>query len=288
MNPPAVPTERPSDTAQGDGREEGKKQERGISSNSSQQHAELREPPHKSQVARAPQEAPLPTKHSCQKPPAHAEEPLPRQTVGIKRPSKPLVHEGPKRGLKVESEPGPLEVTNQSFRDKPKVKKPVKTKSNYKKDLKPGVQEPSEKKKDKGSHQGNTKPFLEPRLMGNAQAWDALSPLPQGQGTAPIMTSSHRHQDLHKEKLPLPLREKLLSPVRDPPTHEHLVVKIDLCHLEKIPQPPRKNGHQRKAETKDLPGVRKQDLKRKATDTPEASIAKKKVRGGGEVGLFKD
>ncbi|NXB95311.1 AFF1 protein, partial [Vidua chalybeata] len=276
VNPPAVPTESPSDIARGDGPEGGKKQERSISSNSSQQHAELREPPHKSQVARAPQEAPLPTKGSCQKPPAHAEEPSARQTVGIKRPGKPLVHEGPKRVPKVESEPGPLEVTDQSFRDKPKVKKTVKTKSGDKKDLKPGLQEPSEKKKDKGSHQANTKPFLEPRLMGDAQAHDALSPLPQGQGTAPIRTSSHRPQDLHKEKLPLPLREKLLSPVRDPPTHEHLVVKIDLCHLEKVPQPPRKNGHQRKAETKDLPGVRKQDLKRKATDTPEESLAKKK------------
>ncbi|NXP97337.1 AFF1 protein, partial [Vidua macroura] len=276
VNPPAVPTESPSDIARGDGPEGGKKQERSISSNSSQQHAELREPPHKSQVARAPQEAPLPTKGSCQKPPAHAEEPSARQTVGIKRPGKPLVHEGPKRVPKVESEPGPLEVTDQSFRDKPKVKKPVKTKSSDKKDLKPGLQEPSEKKKDKGSHQANTKPFLESRLMGDAQARDALSPLPQGQGTAPIRTSSHRPQDLHKEKLPLPLREKLLSPVRDPPTHEHLVVKIDLCHLEKVPQPPRKNGHQRKAESKDLPGVRKQDLKRKATDTPEESLAKKK------------
>ncbi|XP_053831037.1 AF4/FMR2 family member 1 isoform X3 [Vidua macroura] len=276
VNPPAVPTESPSDIARGDGPEGGKKQERSISSNSSQQHAELREPPHKSQVARAPQEAPLPTKGSCQKPPAHVEEPSARQTVGIKRPGKPLVHEGPKRVPKVESEPGPLEVTDQSFRDKPKVKKPVKTKSSDKKDLKPGLQEPSEKKKDKGSHQANTKPFLESRLMGDAQARDALSPLPQGQGTAPIRTSSHRPQDLHKEKLPLPLREKLLSPVRDPPTHEHLVVKIDLCHLEKVPQPPRKNGHQRKAESKDLPGVRKQDLKRKATDTPEESLAKKK------------
>ncbi|NWT95727.1 AFF1 protein, partial [Urocynchramus pylzowi] len=276
VNPPAVPTESPDDNARGDGREEGKKQERGSSSSFSQQHAELREPPHKSQVARAPQEAPLPTKRSCQKPPAPAEEPLPRQTVGIKRPSKALAHEGPKRGLKVESEPALLEVTDQSFRDKPKVKKTVKTKSNERKDLKPGLQEPSEKKKGKGSHQASAKPFLEPRLMGDAQARSALSPLPQGQGTAPKRTSSHRPQDVHKEKLPLPLGEKLLSPVRDPPTHEHLVVKIDLCHLVKVPQPPRKNGHQRKAETKDLPGVRKQDLKRKATITPEESLAKKK------------
>ncbi|NXO89076.1 AFF1 protein, partial [Certhia brachydactyla] len=276
VNPPAVPTESLSDIAHGDGHEEGKKQEQGISSNSSQQHTELREPPHKSQVARAPQEAPLPTKRSCQKPPAHAEEPSPRQTVGIKGPSKPLGHEGPKRGLKVESEPGPLEVTDQTFRDKPKIKKPMKTKSNDRKDLKPGLQEPSEKKKAKGSHQANAKPFLDPRLMGDAQAHDALSPLPQGQGTTPIRTSSHRPQDLHKEKLPLPLREKLLSPVRDPPTRERLMVKIDLCHLEKVPQPPRKNGHQRKAETEDLPGARKQDLKRKATDTPEESCGKKK------------
>ncbi|NWR51646.1 AFF1 protein, partial [Regulus satrapa] len=276
VNPPAVPTESLGDTACGDGREQSKKQERRISSNSSQQHAGLREPPHKSQVARAPQEAPLPTKRSCQKPPAHAEEPLPRQTVGIKGPSKPLLHEGPKRGLKVESEPGPLEVTDQSFRDKPKVKKTVKTKSSDRKDLKLGLQEPSEKKKDKGSRQVNAKPFLDPRVMGDTQARDALSPLPQGQGTTPIRTSSHRPQDLPKEKLPLPLGEKLLSPVRDPPTRECLMVKIDLCHLEKVPQPSRKNGHQRKAETKDLHGVRKQDLKRKATDTPEESLGKKK------------
>ncbi|NWT31353.1 AFF1 protein, partial [Cardinalis cardinalis] len=276
VNPAAVPAESPSDTAQGDGPEEGKGQQWGSSSNSCQQHTELREPPHKSPVARAPQEAPLPTKGSCQKAPACAQEPLPRQTVGIKGPSKPLVREGPRRGLKVESEPGPLELTDQSFRDKPKVKKPVKTKSNDRKDPKSGLQESSERKKDKGSHQAKAKAFLEPRLMGDAQARDALSPLPQGQGTAPIRTSRHRPQDLHKEKLPLPLGEKLLSPVRDPPSREHLVVKIDLCHLEKVPQPPRKNGHQRKAETKGLPDVRKQDLKRKATDTPEESLAKKK------------
>ncbi|NXB27796.1 AFF1 protein, partial [Eulacestoma nigropectus] len=276
VNPPAVPTESLSEIACGDGREEAKKQERGNSSNSSQQHAELREPPHKNQVARAPQEAPLPTKRSCQKPPAHAEEPSPRQTVGIKRPSKPLVHEGPKRGLKVESEPGPLEATDQSCRDKPKVKKTVKKKSTDRKDLKPGLQELSEKKKDKGSRQANAKPFLDPRLMGDAQARGAFSPLPPGPGTTPIRTSSHRPQDLHKEKLPLPLGEKLLSPVRDPPAPERLVVKIDLCHLEKVPQPPRKDGHQRKAETKDLSGGRKQNLKRKAMDTPEESLGKKK------------
>ncbi|NXC26613.1 AFF1 protein, partial [Campylorhamphus procurvoides] len=276
VNPPAVPTESLSEVAHGDGREEGKKQERGISSNSSHRCAEPREPPHKNQMARAPQDAHLPTKRSCQKPPVCTEEPSTRQTVGNKGPSKPLVHEGSKRGLKVESDPGPLEVRDQSSKDKPKVKKIAKPKSTERKDLKSALQEPFEKRKHKSSHQANAKPFSDPKLMGDAQAHDAFSPFPQGQSTTPIRTSSHRPQDLHKEKLPLPLGEKLLSPLRDPPTHQRLMVKIDLRHLAKVPEPPRKDRHQKRTETKDLPGSRKQDLKRKATDTPEDPLQKRR------------
>ncbi|NWS18411.1 AFF1 protein, partial [Pachyramphus minor] len=276
VNPPAVPTESLSEIACGGGHEEGKKQEQAFSSNSSHRHAEPREPHHKSQVARAPRDTHLPTKRNSQKPPVHTEEPSPRQTVGVKRPSKPLVHEGSKRGLKVESDPGPLEVRGQSSKDKLKVKKIVKPKSTDRKDLKSAPQEPFEKRKHKGSHQANAKSFLDPKLMEDVQTHDALIPLPQGQGTTPIRTSSHRPQDLHKEKLPLPLGEKLLSPVRDPPTHDRLVVKIDLCHLAKIPQLPRKDRQQKRTETKDLPGSRKQDLKRKTTDTSEESLQKRK------------
>ncbi|NWR35090.1 AFF1 protein, partial [Tachuris rubrigastra] len=275
VNPLAVLTESLCEISCGDGHEEGKKQEQSFSSNSSHRHAELREPHHKSQVARAPRDTHLPTKRNCQKPPVHAGEPSPKQTVGIKRPSKPLVHEGSKRGLKVESDPGPLEVRDQSFKDKLKVKKIVKPKSTDKKDLKSAPHEPFENRKHKGSHQANAKSFLDPKLMEDAQICDALIPLPQGQGTTPVRTSSHRPQDLHKEKLPLLLGEKLLSPVRDPPAHDRLVVKIDLHHLAKIPQPPRKDRHQKRTETKDLPGSKK-DLKRKATDAPEESLQKRK------------
>ncbi|NWQ69533.1 AFF1 protein, partial [Neopipo cinnamomea] len=273
VNPPAVPTESLSEIACGDGHEEGKKQEQGFSSNSSHRHAEPREPHHKSQVARAPRDTHLLKKRNCQKPPVRAEEPLPRETVGIKRPSKPLVHEGSKRGLKVESDPGPLEIRDQSSKDKLKVKKIVKPKCTDRKDLKSAPHEPFEKRKHKGSHQANAKSVLDPKLMEDAQTRDALVPLPQGQGTIPIRTSSHRPQDLHKEELPLPLGEKLLSPVRDPPTHDRLVVKIDLRHLAKIPHPPREVRHQKRTETKDLPHARKQDLKRKA---PEESLQKRK------------
>ncbi|CAM9162206.1 unnamed protein product [Bubo scandiacus] len=124
VNPPAVPTETLSETAPGDGCEDTKEQGQGLSSNSSHQCTEPREPQHKSldQAAMAPQDIHLLSKDNCQKSPVHAQEPSPRQTVGLKRPSKAPVHEGPKKGLKVESDPGPLEGRDQSARDKTKVK----------------------------------------------------------------------------------------------------------------------------------------------------------------------
>ncbi|KAF1545256.1 AF4/FMR2 family member 1, partial [Eudyptes schlegeli] len=289
VNPPAVPTESLSEIAHGNGCEEGKEQGQGISSNSSHQHTELREPHHKSsgRVARAPQDAHLPTKRNCQKSPVCAKEPSPRQTVGIKRPGKAPVHEGPKGSLKVESDPGPFEVRDQSSRDKPKVKTKGKPKSSDRKDLKPALQESPENRKHKSSHQANAKPFLDPKLMGDALLGSAqerltLSPLPQGQGTTPTRTSGHRpaivaREDFHKEKLPLPIGEKkLLSPVRDSPAPQSLMVKIHLPLLSRVPQPPGKGSHQKRAEAKELPGTRKQDLERKTMDTPDKSLQKRK------------
>ncbi|NXF52954.1 AFF1 protein, partial [Oceanites oceanicus] len=289
VNPPAVPTESLSEIAQGDGHEEGKEQGQDVSSNSSHQRTELREPHHKSsgRVARAPQDTHLPTKRNCQKSPVGTEEPSPRQTVGIKRPSKAPVHEGPKGGLRVESDPGPFEVRDQSSRDKPKVKTKGKPKSSDRRDLKPALQEPPENRKHKSSHQANAKPSLDPKLMrdvllGSAQEHVALSPLPQGQGTTPTRTSGHRpavvaREDFHKEKVPLPNREKkLLSPVRDSPAPQSLMVKIDLPLLSRVPQPPGKGSQQKKPEAKEQPGARKQDLEKKTTGTPDKSLQKRK------------
>ncbi|NXR01336.1 AFF1 protein, partial [Sagittarius serpentarius] len=287
VNPPAVPTESLSEIARGDGHEEGKGQ--GISSNSSHQHAEPREPHHKSsgQAARVPQDAHLPTKRqNCQKSPVHPEEPSPRQTMGIKGPGKALVHEGPKGGLKVESDPGPFEVRDQSSRDKPKVKTKGNPKSSDRKDLKLTLQEPPENRKRESSHQADAKPVLDPKLrkdvlFGSAQEHLPLSALPQGQGTTPTRTSGNRpaivaQEDFHKEKLPLPITEKLLSPVRDFPTPQSLMVKIDLSLLSRVPQPPGKGSHQKRAEAKEPPDAKKQDLERKITDTPDKSLEKRK------------
>ncbi|XP_065489504.1 AF4/FMR2 family member 1 isoform X1 [Caloenas nicobarica] len=289
VNPPAVPTESLNEIAHEDGCEEGKEQGQGVSSNSSHQHVEPRESHHKSssRAARAPQGAHLPTKRSCQRSPVRTEEPSPRQTVGIKRPGKAPAHEGPKGGLKVESDPGPFEVRDQSSRDKPKVKTKGKPKSSDRKDLKPALKEPSENRKHKSVHQANAKPCLDPKLvrdilLGSAQEHLALSPLPQEQGTTPTRTSSHQptivaRENFHKEKLPLPTKEKkLLSPVRDAPAPQSLMVKIDLPLLSRVPQPPGKGIHQKRAEAKELPGARKQDLERKNMDTPDKSFQKRK------------
>ncbi|NWX47514.1 AFF1 protein, partial [Steatornis caripensis] len=287
VNPPAVPTESLSEIAHGDGREEGKEQN--VSCNSSHQRTEPREPHHKtsSEAARAPQDIYVPTKSNCQKSPVCEEEPSPRQTVGIKKPGKALGHEGLEGGLKVESNPGPSRVRDQSSKDKPKVKTKGKPKCSDRRDLKLTLQETPENRKRKSSHEANTKPFLDPKLMrdvllGSVQEHPALSPLPQGQGTSPTRSSDHRPavmagEDSHKEKLPLSVKEKkLLSLVRESPASQSLVVKIDLSLLSKIPQSHKKSRHQKRAEANELPGAKKQGLKRKNTDTPDKSLPKTK------------
>ncbi|XP_040439070.1 AF4/FMR2 family member 1 isoform X2 [Falco naumanni] len=283
VNPPAVPTESLGKDTQGDGREEGKEQGQGTSSNSFHQQAELREPHQESssQEANAPQDTDLPTKHSCQKSPVCSEEPPPRQTVGIKKPGKAPVYKEPKGGLKVESDPGPFEVRDQSSRDKPKVKTKGRPQSCDRRGLKPALEESPENRKHKRSHQSDAKPFLDPKLMrdalfGSTQELLALSPLPQVQDMTPTRTSDHRPaavagDDFHKEKLPVLVREP--SPVQDSSSHQSLMVKIKLPLLSRVPE---KGSHQKKAEANKHPGAKKQNLERKTTDPPDKSIQKRK------------
>lgn len=287
VNPPAVPTESPSDTAHTDGHEEDKEQP--VSNASSCEHAVPREPHERSSIraAQAPQDVHLPTKLSCQKSPVRAEEPSQRQTVGIKRPSKPPVHEEPKGGLKVESEPAPYEIGEQSSRDKPKPKTKSRSKSCDQKELKPRLQEAPKEKKHKSSHHADANALPDHRpvsdvLVGSAQEPPTLKHLPEGQGTAPTRTNGHRSaaevkEGFHKGKLPVPTKEKkLLPPVRDVPGNPSLLVRIDLPLLSRVPQPPEKGNQKKRAEVKEHPGTKEQDLEKKSTDTPDRSFKKRK------------
>ncbi|NXK00657.1 AFF1 protein, partial [Corythaixoides concolor] len=285
VNPPAVPTDSLSQITCGDGHNEGKEEGQGVSSNSSHQRTEPREPHHKSsgRAPKSPQGAHLLTKSNCQKSRVCAS---PRQTAGIKRPSEAPVHQGPKKALKVESDTDPFEVRDQSSKDKLKVKTKEKPKPSDRKDLKLALQKTHENRKHKSSHQTSTKTFLDPKLMrdvllDSAQNHLAVSPLPQGQDTTPTSTRGHRPavgtgEDVHKEKLPLPIKKKLLSPVKDSPDPQSLMVKIKLPLLSRVPEPPRKDSDQKRAKTKELPGAKKQELKRKTTDASDKSPQKRK------------
>ncbi|XP_077033036.1 uncharacterized protein LOC129121064 [Agelaius phoeniceus] len=154
-----------------------------------------------SQVAKAPRESDVTSKRSFLKPPVHTKEALLKNTLGIKRPSMSWVHDESKRVWKAGREPGLLQGTDQSRKDQPNVKETMKPKATNKKDLKPTLQKPSEKKV---SHQANAKGFLEPRLLRHAQECDA--PMPSG----------HRPKDLCMEKVPLPPGDKkLFLPARE-------------------------------------------------------------------------
>ncbi|KFV11845.1 AF4/FMR2 family member 1, partial [Tauraco erythrolophus] len=289
VNPPAVPTDSLGQITHGDGHKEGKKQEQDISSNSSDQRTEPREPCHKSsgQADKTPQDAHLPTKSNSQKSSVCTKKASPKQAVGIKRPSKAPEHQGPKKALKLEKDPSSVEVRDQSSKDKLKVKTKGKPKSSDRKDPKLTLQETCENRKHKSSHQTSTKTVLDPKLVkdvlpGSAQDHLTLSPLPQGQDTTLTETSGHRpaiktKEDVHKEKLPLPIKEKkLLSPEKKSPTPQSLKVKIDLSLLSRVPERPRKDSQQEKAETKELPDERKKELKRKTTDASDKSLQKRK------------
>ncbi|XP_034626597.1 AF4/FMR2 family member 1 isoform X4 [Trachemys scripta elegans] len=289
VNQPAAPNENLSEVVHRHGHQESKGQGK-SSSSSSHERSESNELHSKnsSKITRAPQAVHLPSKRTCQKSPTRTEEPSRRPTVGTKKPSKVPQQEAHRGSLKVESEPGPYGVKDQSSRDKPKVKTKGRPKSRDKKELKPMVQESLEKKKHKSSHQAIAKAFLDPKpvkdiVAGGAPEHFPLSPVAQSQKSAtPTRTSGKKpaivvREDFHRDKLLLPIRDKtLLSPLRDFPIPHALVVKIELCLLSRIPQPPGKGSRQKKLEGKELPSARKQDLEKKSTETPNKPLKKRK------------
>ncbi|XP_059578254.1 AF4/FMR2 family member 1 isoform X2 [Alligator mississippiensis] len=290
VNPPTAATENLSEVVHSHGHLESKGQGKGSShsssSSSTHEHSGSKELHHKnsSKAAKAPLEGHLPTKRNCQKSPTHAEGPSQRQTVGTKNPSKIPLQEEPKGGLKVESEPGPYEVKDQSSRDKPKVKTKGRPKSSDKKDSKTTVQESSEKKKHK-QRQAASKPFLDPKpvkdtLTGCAPEHFSLGPLAQSQSTTHTRTSGNKstvvvREDFHRNRFLLPIRDKKLPPLRDFITPHALIVKIELALLTRVPQPPGKGNHQKKVEGKELSSARKRDLEKKSTETPNKPLKRK-------------
>ncbi|KAL8206744.1 UNVERIFIED_CONTAM: hypothetical protein K2H54_022352 [Gekko kuhli] len=241
-------------------------------------------------TSRSAPEGHLPTKQSYQKSPVHSG----RQTVGSKQPkksSKALVLEEQKGGLKVESEPlGLYGAKDQSSKDKPKVKTKGRPKPGDRKEPKPTAPEPSEKKKHKTSHHATVKSFpdrnaVKDNVVSSTLEQLPLSPIAQSprvpavgrtSGAKPVTVA---REDLHRDRFLLPIRDKkLLSPLRDCPVPQALVVKIELALLSHIPQPGRKGSCPKQLEIKESHDVKKREVERRSAEMPSKFPKKRKVR----------
>ncbi|XP_058151832.1 AF4/FMR2 family member 1 isoform X2 [Dasypus novemcinctus] len=266
-------------------------------STASHEHSESKDLPPKNpgKLPRAPSEGPYPGKRSCQKSPAQ-HEPSQRQTVGTKQPKKPVKASAQadlRASLQVDSEPGllPYGSKDQTSKDKPKVKTKGRPRSGESREPRPAVPTPSERKKHKSSPQPPSKALSGPEpttdnVEDRSPEHFALVPLTQGQGpphsSGGGRTSGCRQavvvqEDRRKDKFPLPLRDtKLLSPLRDTPPPQSLMVKITLDLLSRIPQPPGKGSRPKKSADKQPPAGKKQDSEKKNSDNSNTLSKKRK------------
>uniref|UniRef100_A0A8C9GQB3 AF4/FMR2 family member 1 n=1 Tax=Piliocolobus tephrosceles TaxID=591936 RepID=A0A8C9GQB3_9PRIM len=293
VSQPAAPLEGPGSTESPRRRPESKGSSDGATS---QERSESKDPPLKSssKAPRAPPEAPHPGKRSCQKSPAQQEPPQ-RQTVGTKQPKKPVkasARADSRASLQVEREAGllPYGSRDQTSKDKPKVKTKGRPRAAASKEPKPAVPPSSEKKKHKSSLPAPSKAPSGPEptkdnVGDRSPEHFALVPLTQSQGPLHSGSSSRTsgcrqavvvQEDSRKDRLPLPLRDtKLLSPLRDTPPPQSLMVKITLDLLSRVPQPPGKGSRQRKAEDKQLPAGKKHSSEKRSSDS-SSKLAKKR------------
>nr|KAF6391181.1 AF4/FMR2 family member 1 [Pipistrellus kuhlii] len=266
------------------------------------EHSEPKGPPPKSssRAPRAPPEGSHTGKRSCQKSPAQQEPPQ-RQTVGTKQPKKPVKASAPadsRASVQVESEPGlPHSAKDQPSKDKPKVKTKGRPRAG---DREPKPAAPAPTPGEKRRHRGGP-PAPAKALSGPEPAKDnvedrspehlALVPLTHSQGPKHDSSSGGRtsgcrravvvQEDPGKDKLQVPLRDtKLLSPLRDAPALQSLVVKITLDLLSWVPQPPGKGSRQKKPEDKQPPAGKKLDSEKRSSDN-SSKLAKKR-RGEAE------
>lgn len=268
----------------------------GDGGTTSHEHSESKDPPPPKSSGRAPRIPPEGShtgKRGCQKSPAQQEPPQ-RQTVGSKQPKKPVKTSAPadsRASLQVESEPGlPHSSKNQPSKDKPKVKTKGRPRAGDR-EPKPAVPTPSERKKHRGGPPAPTKALSGPEptkdnVEDRSPEHLALVPLTHGQGPKHDSSSGGRtsgcrravvvQEDPGKDKLQVPLRDtKLLSPLRDTPPLQSLVVKITLDLLSWVPQPPGKGSRQKKPEDKQPPTGKKLDSEKRSSDN-SSKLAKKR------------
>ncbi|XP_023369111.1 AF4/FMR2 family member 1 [Otolemur garnettii] len=178
----------------------------------------------------------------------------------------------------------------QTSKDKPKVKTKGRPRAGGSREPKPAAPTSSEKKKHKSSLPAPAKALSGPEptkdnVEDRSPEHFALVPLTQSQGPSHgggSRTSGCRQavvvqEDSRKDKLVLPSRDaKLLSPLRDTPPPQSLMVKIALDLLSRVPQPPGKGTRQKKPEDKQPPTGKKQESQKKSSDNSNKLAKKRK------------
>ncbi|XP_070470459.1 AF4/FMR2 family member 1 isoform X1 [Equus przewalskii] len=302
VSQPAAPPEAPGGTEPPPRHLDGKGQGGEGGGLAGREHSDSKDPPPKSssRAPRVPSEGPHAGKRSSQKSPAHQEPPQ-RQTVGTKQPKKAGKASGPaepRAGLQVESEPGapPRGPAEQPAKDKPRVKTKGRPRAAdageppEPAEPRPAVPAAGERRKHRSGPAGPPKAPSGPeppkdRVEARSPEHFALVPLAQSQGPPrgggrtsgcrrAVVVQEERRKD--KDKLPVPLRDtRLLSPLRDTPAPQSLVVKITLELLSRVPPPPGKGSRPKKPEDRQAPPEKQLDAERRSSDN-SSKLAKKR------------
>ncbi|XP_018108726.1 AF4/FMR2 family member 1 isoform X2 [Xenopus laevis] len=236
-------------------------------------------------------------KEDCPESPVVSKTVTPRQTAGIKQPSKSFKSLGPEEpnvGLKVESEP--YRPRDQPSKEKPSVKTKDKIELNVCKDTKASIAQTSEKKKHKSSHHVSSSKKCSNSLSEKSHSTHSL---PQCSHNALSVTSvkvqskannrthlSHPavvvRENLHKDKVLLPIGDNRLPPLTNNHKTCSLVVKIELSLLSNVPGVAIKANQlkSKKESCKETTSLRKEESQKKHSKNHSKEHTKRKVEEG--------
>ncbi|KAG8454363.1 hypothetical protein GDO86_000839 [Hymenochirus boettgeri] len=218
-----------------------------------------------------------------------------RQTAGIKHPRKSLkllVPEEPKFGLKVESEPAPYRPRDQPSKEKPSVKTKEKAKSSECKEPKAIISQHAEKKKHRSSHHGSSEKKCSSSILEKSRLSHSLPQCPSSVQVQSQSKANHRtnithpavvvREDLHRDKVLLPIGDNRLPPLSINHKTHSLVVKIELSLLSKVPCVAGKPSHlkSKKENSQHTASIKKIEPEKKLSQNHHKEHTKRKVEEG--------
>ncbi|XP_075462163.1 AF4/FMR2 family member 1 isoform X1 [Ascaphus truei] len=217
---------------------------------------------------------------------------------GLKLETEPAPYRPREGGLKLETEPAPYRPREQPSKEKPTVKTKGRTKASNSKEPKSSTAQPTEKKKHRSSHHGANKTCSDTQ-SGKSHLAEPHPKCPHSPQVKSQSKANHRTnithpavvvcEDLHREKVLIPIGDNRLLPLRDIHRTRALVVKIELSLLSRVPwtsgkisQPKSKKGSSQQLHCK-----RKEEPEKKQTQNHSIEHKKRKVEKADKNGTHK-